>query len=229
MHLILASASPRRRDILRQVGIEPVIIPADIDENITETDPAEKVKKLSKLKAEAVEAALQKNPERLTIGVKTSGISNARTACQFAILAADTVVAIDGDILGKPASHDEAFTMISRLQGHAHSVFTGVTLLLPDNANTVGTPSRAETAKSLRGTGYRADTFAVETRVHVRPMTEAEIRAYADSEEPMDKAGAYGIQGAFAAYISGIEGDYYNVVGLPISEVMRRMQTFTPC
>lgn len=200
MKIILASASPCRRDILRQVGIEPVIVPSDIDENIDETDPAEKVKKLSMLKAEAVAELLPMRP------FPAAGDDMTRSACECdIILAADTVVTIDGEILGKPKSHEEAYHMISRLQGRAHSVFTGVSLLLP---------------------GRKPDTFAVETRVSVRPMTEEEIRAYSDSAEPMDKAGAYGIQGAFAAYISSIVRDYYNVVGLPICEVMKRLRPF---
>lgn len=239
MTIILASASPRRRDLLRQVGLEPVIIPADIDEAITETDPAEKVKKLSYLKAEAVAERLSREaaqgPEGSVARIAYGNNAIRPAQGKYIILAADTVVAIDGAILGKPKTHEEAHSMISSLQGRIHSVFTGVTLLLPAcssaddpaapdffNARNSAdpAPTAAKAGSCAAGT---ADTFAVETRVHVRSMTEGEIRAYADSAEPMDKAGSYGIQGAFAAYIEGIEGDYTNVVGLPLCEVMQRL------
>lgn len=212
MQIILASASPRRLGLLRQVGIEPQVLPADIDENIPETDPAEKVKKLSLLKAKAVDRNMD---TVVLLSGKDSGAARALSK-EAIIIAADTVVTIDGSILGKPGSHEEAYEMISKLAGRSHEVYTGVTLL-----KSFGT---AVTSGAAADAAPAVSTFAVRTIVHVGPMTEEEIRAYADSAEPMDKAGAYGIQGTFARYISGIEGDYYNVVGLPIYEVMQGLK-----
>ena len=122
------------------------------------------------------------------------------------VLGADTVVAVEGKILGKPGSHEEAAEMIRLIQGRSHQVYTGVTLICRE------------------GEASRGVTFAEKTEVAVYPMTGEEIEAYARSEEPMDKAGAYGIQGRFGAYIQGICGDYSNVVGLPAAELERRLR-----
>jgi septum formation protein len=135
---------------------------------------------------------------------------------QALVLGADTVVAVDGKILGKPRTHAEAADMIRALQGRSHEVYTGVTIF--------------GTLKDDQATDHNASmgcsTFYEETKVHVAAMTEEEILAYARTEEPMDKAGAYGIQGSFGKYISGIEGDYYNVVGLPIAHVYQELKKF---
>jgi septum formation protein len=183
--IVLASASPRRRELLLQIGIVPEIIPSTIEERITSEVPAETVKELSRQKAEDV-AASQK-PGTCVIG-------------------ADTIVAFGNHILGKPSSHKEAYRMISMLEGKTHQVYTGVTLV------TCG----------QRGNETR--TFVDKTDVHVYPMTEREIKKYTEGEEPMDKAGAYGIQGTFAAFIKGIDGDYNNVVGLPIGRVYQEIK-----
>ena len=178
--IILASNSPRRRELLRQIGVEPEIRPSNIDEQVTSQIPEEVVMELSSQKAEDVAAGA---PDGTLI------------------VGADTVVAVDGRILGKPKCHDEAADMIRMIQGRAHQVYTGVTMIRKEE------------------TGSRGRSFAEKTDVLVYPMTEEEIKAYADLDEPMDKAGAYGIQGRFAAYIEGIRGDYNNVVGLPVGRV----------
>ncbi|MDW2797139.1 Maf family protein [Clostridium boliviensis] len=183
--IVLASASPRRKELLNQVGLGPVIEPSGIDEKITTTIPQEAVIELSRQKAEDV--AINQLPGTIVIG-------------------ADTVVASDGKIMGKPVSHEEALEMIRSFQGKTHQVFTGVTMIL-----------RGETENIVR-------SFAEQTDVHVYPMTQEEIRSYAESEEPMDKAGAYGIQGRFAAFIKGIDGDYNNVVGLPVGRVYQELK-----
>lgn len=180
MHIILASNSPRRRELLSQIGVEPEIRPSHIEEKVTSRVPEEVVTELSAQKAEDV-------AQGAPVGT--------------VILGADTVVAIDGEILGKPKSHEEAEAMIRQLQGKTHQVWTGVTLICKEE------------------NGSRGVSFAELTEVSVYPMTEEEIREYAALEEPMDKAGAYGIQGRFAAYIGGIHGDYSNVVGLPVGRV----------
>lgn len=175
--VILASGSPRRLELLRQIGIEPEVRPSQIEEKVTSTVPSRVVTELSCQKAEDV----------------------ARMAEDGSvILGADTVVAIDGEILGKPKNREDAVRMIRKLQGRSHQVYTGVTLIYKE------------------GNKSRGVTFAEMTEVLVYPMTEEEIADYAATDEPMDKAGAYGIQGTFAAYIEGIRGDYSNVVGLPV-------------
>lgn len=233
---ILASASPRRSELLRQIGIEPEIMPSDIEEKITSEDPEEVVKSLSRQKATDIASKIccnyQTKPEAssstdldskiVTAAGEAPGsdITNAvnenrSTSIQNTIaedhrtivLGADTVVSIDGRILGKPHSHEEAREMISHLQGRAHQVYTGVTIIVAEGQKMVD-----------------IETFAVKTDVHVYTMSEHEIQNYAYSEEPMDKAGAYGIQGYFARYIRGISGDYNNVVGLPVSEVYHRIK-----
>lgn len=173
--IILASASPRRRELLEQIGVQFTVIPSHAEEIITKTQPNEIVEELSRQKAEDVAAQVQ---EAVVIG-------------------SDTIVWQAGHVMGKPHSQAEAKEMLRRLQGAEHSVFTGVTVIVKEKDQ------------------MRYDTFAKETRVRVYPMTEEEIDAYIATGEPMDKAGAYGIQGQFAAWIEGIEGDYNSVVGLP--------------
>lgn len=122
------------------------------------------------------------------------------------VLGSDTVVAYDGKILGKPATKEEAIEMLTMLQGNTHQVYTGVALVDCENLE------------------KEPQVFYEQTEVIVYPMTEAEIQSYVDSGDPMDKAGSYGIQGAFGAYIKGIQGDYYNVVGLPIGRVYQELK-----
>ena len=184
--MILASASPRRLELLRQVGLDPQVEPSRVEEVIASQEPAQVVMELSRQKAEDI--------ARLHWGENV------------VIIGSDTVVAVDGMILGKPKDRDEAIRMLGRLQGRSHQVFTGVTL--------------------ADGASRRMVTFYEETIVHVDPMSQEQIAAYADTGEPMDKAGAYGIQGKFAAYIRGIEGDYTNVVGLPVGRVCQELWKF---
>ena len=179
--IILASGSPRRKELLRQIGVTFEIIKAEGEEIITSSVPTEVVKELSMQKAREV----------------------AEKCDGTVIIGADTVVAAGGQILGKPKSREDAVRMLWMLQGRAHEVITGVTVILKDSGKILN--------------------FAEVTKVHVFPMTGAQIEKYADSGEPMDKAGAYGIQGLFAAYVSGIEGDYNNVVGLPIGRLYQEV------
>ena len=174
--IILASASPRRKEILSKLGVPFEVQVSTCDENIGLADPSEMVEQLSKLKADDV---AKRNPDALVIG-------------------ADTVVSYGNRILGKPKDREDAIRMIKMIAGHEHQVYTGVTIVIP---------------------GEDTVSFVEATGVKVVDMTDDEIERYVDSGEPMDKAGAYAIQGLFAPYISGIEGDYYNVVGLPIASV----------
>ena len=183
--LILASASPRRRELLERIGLKPEIHPSTLEENPLCTEPAQVVMELAGQKARDVMAQVRE--EARTTGILFSGI----------IIGSDTVVSVDDEILGKPADRDEALEMIGRIQGRSHRVYTGVAILTED----------------------RESCFAVETRVDVYPMSDAEIEAYVDCGESMDKAGAYGIQGKGALWVEKIEGSYTNVVGLPVEQV----------
>ncbi|MCD8083237.1 MAG: Maf family protein [Clostridiales bacterium] len=182
--LILASASPRRSALLRQVGFDPVIEPSHVQEVMRGSTPSEVVQELSRQKASDI-AALHRGEDMVVLG-------------------ADTVVAADGRILGKPGDEEEAVSMLSLLQGRDHQVYTGVTMI------------------DCAGDGCLL-TFAEKTDVHFYPMTEAQIRDYVATGDPMDKAGAYGIQGRFAAWVRGIEGDYNNVVGLPVARICQEL------
>ncbi len=181
--IILASASPRRKEILELIGLQYVVHPSGCEEKITETDPEKMVMELSHQKAADV-AALSE-PGDIVIG-------------------ADTVVALDGKILGKPKSREHAFSMLKSMAGRTHRVYTGVTIL--------------QTGKEC--------TFSECTEVRIAPMTDSEIESYLDCGEYRDKAGSYGIQGRFAPYITGINGDYYNVMGLPAASLYRHLKEF---
>lgn len=190
--IILASASPRRRELLEQVGVRFEVMPAVGGETIRETEPERIVMQLSFDKAAEVAARLR-SAEAGTAGLK---------AGDTVIIGADTVVVSDGRILGKPADEGEAFAMLSGLRNSCHYVCTGVTLICGDETR----------------------SFAEKTKVFVCDMSDKEILEYIGTGECMDKAGAYGIQGRFARYVSGIEGDYNNVVGLPVSRLLRELK-----
>lgn len=192
-NIILASGSPRRRELLSRIGLEYKVIVSEADENIDAAEPKEMVCRLSKIKAMAVWNNLTEEEKRCSV-----------------VIGADTVVSDGAFILGKPKDAADAFSMIKRLQGKKHSVFTGVTLI----ADSVDESSGEASVLS----------FWEETKVSVYPMSDEEIRRYIATGEPMDKAGAYGIQGAFAAYVAGIEGDYNNVVGLPAARVYQELR-----
>lgn len=183
--VILASGSPRRREILEQVGIAHTVMVSEIDERITKSKPEQVVMELATQKSEDVAS-------KVTEGV---------------VIGADTVVAFDGNILGKPKSEEDAFLMLKTLSGCTHSVFTGVCMILKKDGATVD--------KSI---------FYEETKVMMCEMTKEEIEDYIVGKEPMDKAGAYGIQGEAGMFIERIDGDYYNVVGLPIAKVVQEMK-----
>lgn len=191
--IILASASPRRSELLKQAGLSFAVIPSKAKETITSTHPAEVVEELSSQKAWEVADRILRGGEDVT---------------DFdVVIGADTVVAVDHQILGKPVDHDDAANMIGLLQGRVHQVYTGVTLIV----------------KGAKG-NIRTRTFHERTDVDVCPMTDDEIEDYISTPEPYDKAGAYGIQGSFGIYISGIHGCYYNVVGLPISRLVHELE-----
>lgn len=206
-HLILASNSPRRRELLQQAGFPFTVIPSKVEEIITKTKPEEIVQELSCQKAEDVFGSLEeKAKERsLVLGADTvvaCGAFEEATRC----LEAEGKEEGELQILGKPKSQEEAFWMLKKLQGDSHFVCTGVTLVWQEEGD------------------IKKESFAVSTKVIFYPMTDEEIRTYIQTEEPMDKAGAYGIQGKGAVYIKEIQGDYNNVVGLPLGELYQKMK-----
>ena len=174
MSIILASKSPRRQELMRLLGLEFTIRTADIDETMDPTRPPEQeVVRVGGLKAQKIAETAQ--PEDI-------------------VVAADTIVVVDGAVLGKPKDEEDAFRMLRLLSGRGHEVMTGLNV-------------------------WHAGTLhqqAVITQVHFRPMTDAEIRAYIATGEPMDKAGSYGIQGYGAIFVDHLEGDYFSVMGLPL-------------
>jgi len=189
--IVLASASPRRKELLTQVGFEFDIITSDCEEITTKTKPSEVVEELSYLKAADVADKLDKQSEQLLI------------------IGSDTVVALDDIIMGKPKNEEDAFRMLKALQGREHSVITGVTMIFTE-------PGRED----------KTIVFSKETKVWFYSMNDDEIRAYIDTKEPMDKAGAYAIQGLCAAYIERIEGDYNTVVGLPVADICKVLREY---
>ena len=188
--VILASGSPRRKELLGMICEEFQVILSDCEEIVTSTRPEEVTKELSKQKAEAVAAA------------------EAGRIADAIIIGADTVVSAGGEILGKPKDREDAFAMLRRLSGANHQVSTGVTLLRTGAAGEI----------------VWQKSFAETTTVRVAELTDEEINCYLDTDEPYDKAGAYGFQGIFGRYISGIEGDYNNVVGLPVHRLYTELK-----
>ncbi|MCX4321951.1 MAG: Maf family protein [Lachnospiraceae bacterium] len=190
MKIYLASASPRRKELLKQVGISFKVVPSTVEEKITKEAPDEVVEELSYQKA-----------------VDVCGKLAAEGREDFVVIGADTVVSAWGKILGKPADKADAARMLKDLQGGSHQVYTGVTL-----------------AWKYKDMPPMYATFSECTDVTMYTMTDEEIKRYVDSGEPMDKAGAYAIQGLCAAHIQGICGDYNNVVGLPVGRLCQEMK-----
>ena len=267
MRIILASSSPRRRELLEQIGLHFEVITSHVEEKVSFRRPDKVVEELSRQKAEAVAQELDLQDLRAAeepfmevgtdgkeplvevgtdgkeplvevgtdgkeplVEVGTDGkeplvdvgtavkepyvkMTSETELCQrrqeaVLVIGADTVVALDGAILGKPEGKQEAYSVLKSLQGRGHEVYTGVTLLY-----------RAAGAQE-----WVQKCFHERTKVNFFPMEEAEIREYVNTGDPLDKAGAYGIQGFCARYISGIEGDYNNVVGLPVGILYQKIK-----
>jgi septum formation protein len=179
-HIILASASPRRKEILELADLKFDVMPSDAQEITTKTAPNEVVMELASLKAKDIYKKSEK---------------------QSMIVGADTVVAYQGQILGKPTDEADAKRMLTMLSGQTHEVYTGVCII--------------EDGKTK--------TFYEETKVTFYEISDEQIDHYIKTGEPMDKAGSYGIQGKAAVFIKGIEGDYYNVVGFPIARFLQEI------
>lgn len=189
--IILASGSPRRRELLTLLFDEFEVIVSDCQETVTSQDPEKVTEELALQKAEAVAGSLPLRTDPVIV------------------IGADTVVSIDGKILGKPADQQQAVDMLRMLSGKCHNVSTGVALVgLEDGRQT------------------RLKVFSETTEVMVAELTEEEINSYVNTSEPYDKAGAYGIQGMFGKHIQGIGGDYNNVVGLPVHRLYEELKDF---
>lgn len=196
--IILASASPRRKELLEQIGLDFEICPAKGEEVITSEIPQEAVMELARRKAREVAAGL------LAFNEKHGDLTSPQ---DMLVIGADTVVSLEGRIMGKPKDEEDAARMLSALSGKTHSVYTGVSFVIISASGRTG-----------------EHCFYEKTDVSMCPITQDEIRRYIATGEPMDKAGAYGIQGACAIHISGICGDYNNVVGLPLAGIYRELR-----
>jgi len=183
--IILASSSPRRKELLELVNIPFKVHPSDVNEEIDQPLPPNKV---------VEELALRKAKDI------------AKNYQQEIIIGADTIVVLSNEILGKPCNEQEAHQMLSKLQGRVHEVYSGVAVIDSKTGETV--------------VSHRV------TKVHMQSLTDEQIKAYIETKEPMDKAGSYGIQGIGAIFIEQIEGDYFNVVGLPLSLLTNILKRF---
>ena len=197
--IILASSSPRRRELMAQAGFAFEVLVSEADETIEAETPGEMVEVLSERKAAAVAEEIKKQ-----------GFAEESVL----LVGADTMVAIDGKKLGKPKDEKGAEEMLEELSGRTHQVYTGVTLIRL---------KKAENGSILQ----ESRTFSEGTYVSFYPLTKEEIRSYIATGEPMDKAGAYGIQGKSAVFVKEIKGDYNNVVGLPIARLYQELKNWS--
>ena len=190
--IILASALPRRRELLAQIGMEFEVITSSSDEAITKEIPCEIVMELAEGKA-------------CEVYDKVVGDSDSR---EIVVIGEDTIVVHNGRIMGKPVDEADAVAMLTELCGDVHQVYTGVALFWNED-------------------GQRCShSFYECTDVYVSAASDEEIKAYVATKDPMDKAGAYGIQGQFAAFVKKIDGDYNNVVGLPVCRVYQELKVY---
>ena len=196
--LILASASPRRCELMKKAGFEFEVMPASGEENAGDRSVSDTVRYLSRMNAH--EIALR--------------LSREQRDDDVIVIGADTVVSLDGMILGKPADRADAARMLHLLSGRTHEVFTGVTLIKLDKGGADTDPDRLDEV-----------SFVERTEVDITALTDEEIDAYVSSGEPDDKAGSYGIQGVFAVHVTGIRGDYFNVVGLPLAALYKGLKS----
>ncbi|NLK99275.1 MAG: septum formation protein Maf [Clostridiales bacterium] len=193
-HIVLASESPRRKEILEQMGIPYTSMPANVKENAMDCEPSDMVKALARLKARDVAERIQTCSKDLII------------------IGADTLVFHNGKALGKPKDRQDAIEMLKSLSDDCHEVYTGVCIII-----------RRYKQEHIDIITDEEIAFSVSTQVQVQPLTMEQIEDYVDSGEPLDKAGAYAIQGEFGIYIKEIHGDYYNVVGFPIAQIHQKL------
>lgn len=186
--IILASESPRRKEIMDQMGIDYETIPSQVEEVVEDTRPSDMVEALATIKAKDVANRLKEE--------------------NCIIIGADTMVFHRGQALGKPKDREEAVLMLKSLSDDVHEVYTGICIIIRSN----------DKEESI--------IFSESTKVIVQPLSPEEIEDYVDTKEPLDKAGAYAIQGKFGIYIKEIRGDYYNVVGFPIAKIYEKLKEY---
>ena len=190
IHIILASASPRRKELLEQAGFTFTVMPSNAEEKRIEENPDQLAESLAYQKANDIYQNIKKEQND-----------------DFIVIGADTIVYYNDEVLGKPENEQEAFDMLSMLQDRTHQVYTGVCVI-------------------YRGTnGKQIELFNERTDVTLYPVTAYELKSYIETGDPLDKAGAYGIQGPFAVHVREIKGDYNNVVGLPIARLYQTMKS----
>jgi len=183
--IIIASSSPRRKEILEKTGLPFIIDPSNSDEDMTQNlEPKDLAKALSLAKAKDV---AKRHKNAIVIG-------------------ADSIITLNGKVLGKPHTEERAIEMLTELSGSIHSAITGYTIIDTDSGKIV--------------------SDAVETKIYFRKLTQDEIKNYVATGKPLDKAGAYAIQGKGALFVEKIEGDYYNIMGLPLSAVVEKLKEF---
>ncbi len=199
IRVVLASQSPRRKEILELAQIEFEICPSDIEEIQTSDKPEEVCVELCKQKALDVASKIR---------AYNDSHPDITTPQDILVIGADTIVSFDGMILGKPKDEEDAVRMLCKLSGAVNEVFTGVSLVFMSREGRVG-----------------EHTFYERTSVTFNDIPQDEIKKYVESGEPMDKAGSYGIQGYLAKYISKIDGDYYNVMGLPLARIIKELNS----
>ena len=222
MRIVLASASPRRRELLSQIGLDFEIVVSNVEEVVTSTVPCEVVEELSVQKAENVLALMLEMQGQAALEEMDVETWDKQQSRSVLVIGADTIVACDGQILGKPKDAEDAKRMLRMLQGREHEVYTGVTVLYINAAE--GMPVTHAFYEAIRQNQIQQRTFHETTKVFFCPMSEEEIEVYVATGDPLDKAGAYGIQGICARYIQGIEGDYNNVVGLPVGRLYQEIK-----
>lgn len=183
--IILASASPRRCELMKQAGFEFTVIPSNVNEQLEEASPDKLVEELAFLKANDVYQQIKSDYK----------------GKDFIVIGADTIVYYDKEVLGKPADEQEAFDMLKMLSDRTHQVYTGIAIIVKSNGE------------------KQTQLLHEKTDVTLYPISDYELKDYIATKDPLDKAGAYGIQGPFAVHIKEIHGDYNNVVGLPIARL----------
>jgi septum formation protein len=210
---ILASGSPRRREILNSIGLPHEVIPSNFIEDLDKesfSHPCEYVKENAKQKA-------------MEVWKRLAASGDPETRADL-VIGADTVVTMDETIYEKPKDKEDAFNILSKLSGQKHTVFTGVALITRSPASgNAGVGGGTISEQTEPGSDFVVTTFHEATDVMMTQMSASLIRAYVESGEPMDKAGAYAIQGAGGTLVEGIKGDFYNVVGIPLHRLVKEL------
>ena len=224
--IILASGSPRRKELLEMLGLKFEVMVSNQEESYTSTKPKEIVKELALKKARhvAYEAITLSQLCESSSAYEALERDSLEKEQEIIIIGADTIVVVADQVLEKPEDEAQAFEMIGKLQNNVHQVYTGVALLKRNGLMKEKGWENFGRGCNSTSEWFQKINFVVETKVFVSPMTDDEIWDYIRTGESLDKAGAYGIQGGFAKFIEKIEGDFYNVMGLPVAKLYQEMK-----